>query len=178
MLGCHGLPTSGAELPCCAILVGTNCEVDLGTVFGPGSPQCLWSLLCDPGKLFVPITILVKLKRQLSGIVIDQKRALVLLPPDKGSSFSHLVNFCQNMKGNEKFCFYHKTLFWQDEPCPTGKYCKYDILANIAKRQKDPTITESLKATFFQIFGRKAPRSITSQKTLKYSANSVSSGTN
>ena len=125
MLGCHGLPTSGAELPCCAILVGTNCEVDLGTVFGPGSPQCLWSLLCDSGKLFAPITSLVKLKRQLSGIVIDQKRVLVLLPPDKGSSFNHLVNFCQNMKGNEKCCFYHKTLFWQDELCPTGKYCKY-----------------------------------------------------
>ena len=50
--------------------------------------------------------------------------------------------------------------------------------ASTAKRQKDPTITESLKAMRFQIFGRKAPRSITSQKTLKYSANSVSSGTN
>ena len=93
MLGCHGLPTSGAELPCCAILVGTNSKVDLGTVFGPGSPQCLWSLLCDSGKLFAPITSLVKLKRQLSEIVIDQKRVLVLLPPDKGSSFNHFVNF-------------------------------------------------------------------------------------
>ena len=29
------------------------------------------------------------------------------------------------MKGNEKCCFDHKTLFWQGEPCPTGKYCKY-----------------------------------------------------